>query len=186
MGLLNQTQQQYHEGGDFGGYQFITLKDIINNFMLSYVGEDKIISCIQGQIHNIVIDMRKKSKTYMQWQSFDLSEKNRLAVLVPKGCANAYLTLKKKTWILYFHSQFYKKGFEKSIKYNDPKTLPLKSSLYPHKDQISLSFLFKIFSQESWKVFFFILELFPIVSFLFLDKFKFFPVTVPSIVCTVL
>lgn len=47
MGLLNQTQQQYHEGGDFGGYQFITLKDIINNFMLSYVGEDKIISKIK-------------------------------------------------------------------------------------------------------------------------------------------
>jgi hypothetical protein len=47
MGLLNQTQQQYHEGGDFGGYQFITLKDIINNFMLSYVGEDKIIAKIK-------------------------------------------------------------------------------------------------------------------------------------------
>jgi len=47
MGLLNQTQQQYYEGGDFGGYQFITLKDIINNFMLSYVGEDKIIAKIK-------------------------------------------------------------------------------------------------------------------------------------------
>ena len=33
-------------------------------------GEDKIISCIQGQIHNIVIDMRKKSKTFMKWKSF--------------------------------------------------------------------------------------------------------------------
>lgn len=83
--------------------------------------EDKIITCIQGKIHNIVIDMRKKSKTYMQWKSFSLSENNRLALLVPKGCANAYLTLKKKTWVLYFHSQFYKKGFEGSIKYNDPK-----------------------------------------------------------------
>lgn len=83
-------------------------------------GEDKIITCIQGKIHNIVIDMRKKSKTYMQWKSFSLSENNKLALLVPKGCANAYLTLKKKTWILYFHSQFYKKGFEKAIKYNDP------------------------------------------------------------------
>lgn len=84
-------------------------------------GEDKIITCIQGEIHNIVIDMRKKSKTFMQWKSFSLSEKNRFGLLVPKGCANAYLTLKKKTWILYFHSQFYNKGFEKNIKYNDPK-----------------------------------------------------------------
>ena len=84
-------------------------------------GEDKIITCVQGEIHNIVIDMREKSKTYRKWQSFRLSEKNRLGLLVPKGCANAYLTLKKKTWVLYFHSQFYKPGFEKSIKYNDPK-----------------------------------------------------------------
>ena len=100
-------------------------------------GEDKIITCIQGQIHNIVIDMRKKSKTYMKWQSFDLSEKNRLAVLVPKGCANAYLTLKKKTWVLYFHSQFYKKGFEKSIRYNDPKfnfNWPYKVKVISKKD----------------------------------------------------
>ena len=59
-------------------------------------GEDKIISCIQGEIHNIVIDMRKNSKTFMKWQSFRLSETNRFGLLVPKGCANAYLTLKKK------------------------------------------------------------------------------------------
>ena len=84
-------------------------------------GEDKIITCIQGEIHNIVIDMREGSKTFQKWQSFRLSEKNKLGLLVPKGCANAYLTLKKKTWVLYFHSQFYKSGYEKSIKYNDPK-----------------------------------------------------------------
>ena len=57
----------------------------------------------------------------MQWKSFSLSENNRLSLLVPKGCANAYLTLKKKKNLgLYFHSQFYKKGFERAIKYNDP------------------------------------------------------------------
>ena len=84
-------------------------------------GEDKIISCVQGEIHNIVIDMREDSKTFKNWQSFCLSEKNRLGLLVPKGCANAYLTLKKKTWVLYFHSQFYKPGYEESLKYDDPK-----------------------------------------------------------------
>ena len=84
-------------------------------------GEDKIITCVQGEIHNIVIDMREDSKTYRKWESFRLNEENRLGLLVPKGCANAYLTLKKKTWVLYFHSQFYKPGYEKSIKYNDPK-----------------------------------------------------------------
>jgi len=105
--------------------------------------EDKIITCIKGEAHNIVIDMRKKSKTYMLWQSFRLSEINRLGLLVPKGCANAYLTLEKKTWILYFHSQFYKPGFEKSINYNDPKfkfDWPKKIKVISKKDN-SIKFL---------------------------------------------
>ena len=44
MGLLNQTQQEYYDSNDYGGYQFISLDDIISQFMFVYVGEDKIIS----------------------------------------------------------------------------------------------------------------------------------------------
>jgi dTDP-4-dehydrorhamnose 3,5-epimerase len=107
------------------------------HYQESPYGEDKIITCMKGQIHNIVIDMRKRSKTFMQWQSFDLTETNRLALLVPKGCANAYLTLKKITWVLYFHSQFFKPGFEKSIKYDDPRfnfNWPNKVKVISNKD----------------------------------------------------
>ena len=43
MALLNNTPQQYYDNEIFGGYQFVSLKDIINQFMLIYVGEDKII-----------------------------------------------------------------------------------------------------------------------------------------------
>jgi hypothetical protein len=44
MALLNQTSQAYYNGNDYGGYQFVSLTDIINQFMFVYVGEDKIIS----------------------------------------------------------------------------------------------------------------------------------------------
>ena len=51
MGLLDQTQEQYYtpwlNNEDLGGYQFVTIKDVINNFMVAYVGEDKIISKIK-------------------------------------------------------------------------------------------------------------------------------------------
>ncbi len=56
MALINQTNEQYYEGPDgvwnsldedYGNYQFISLKDIINNFIISYVGEGKIISKIK-------------------------------------------------------------------------------------------------------------------------------------------
>ena len=43
MGLLNSSQQEYYNGNDFSDYQFVSLTDIINQFMLIYVGEDKII-----------------------------------------------------------------------------------------------------------------------------------------------
>ena len=47
MGLLDTTQQAYYDGNDFGNYQFTSLDDIINQFMVAYVGEDKIISKIK-------------------------------------------------------------------------------------------------------------------------------------------
>lgn len=47
MGLFNGTQEQYYTGNDHGGYQFVSIDDLINNFIIAYVGEDKIISKIK-------------------------------------------------------------------------------------------------------------------------------------------
>ncbi len=47
MGLLKETEYSYYNGNDFGGYQFISLDHIINNFMIAYVGEGKIIPKIK-------------------------------------------------------------------------------------------------------------------------------------------
>ena len=45
MGLLDDTtQKQYYQGSDYGGYQFVSLDDVITQFQIMYVGEDKIIS----------------------------------------------------------------------------------------------------------------------------------------------
>ena len=45
MGLLdNTTQQAYYQGDNLGSYQFVSLEDIINQFMIVYIGEDKVIS----------------------------------------------------------------------------------------------------------------------------------------------
>tara|TARA_R100000654_G_scaffold15673_2_gene33328 strand:- start:10152 stop:11633 length:1482 start_codon:yes stop_codon:yes gene_type:complete len=44
MALLNNTQREYYQGSDYGNYQFTSLKDIINQFMVVYVGEGKAIS----------------------------------------------------------------------------------------------------------------------------------------------
>jgi dTDP-4-dehydrorhamnose 3,5-epimerase len=82
--------------------------------------ENKLLSCVKGAIYDIVADVRKGSETYLKWQSFQLSEENRLGLYVPVGCANAYLTLNDNTWIFYCHSEFYAPGAEGGIRYNDP------------------------------------------------------------------
>lgn len=83
-------------------------------------GEDKILSCIKGAIFDVVVDLREDSDAYLKWVSFELTEENRLSLYVPKGCANAYLTLKDNTWIFYYHSEFYTPQAEGAIRYNDP------------------------------------------------------------------
>lgn len=47
MALLTQTPEQYYNGSEFGGYQYITLADLINNFIIAYVGDDKIINTVK-------------------------------------------------------------------------------------------------------------------------------------------
>ena len=97
-------------------------KHTLRGFHFQYppYGENKVISCIKGSIYDIVVDMRKESKTYLQWESFNLTEENKLGLYVPGQCANAYLTLLDNTWILYYHSEFYTPGSEGGIRYNDP------------------------------------------------------------------
>ena len=42
MGLLDKTIPQYYQGNDFGNYQFVSLEDIINQFITVYVGDQKL------------------------------------------------------------------------------------------------------------------------------------------------
>tara|TARA_R100000773_G_C4208378_1_gene108578 strand:+ start:320 stop:1231 length:912 start_codon:yes stop_codon:yes gene_type:complete len=66
MGLLTQTTQAYYTAtSDYGSYQFITLSDIVNNFMIAYVGENKIISKIKKS------DVLFHTKRGIQELSFD-------------------------------------------------------------------------------------------------------------------
>jgi hypothetical protein len=75
MGLLTETNEQYYEGPDeiwnsldenYGGYQFISIKDIINNFIIAYVGEEKIISKLKRT------DVAFHAQRGIQELSFDL------------------------------------------------------------------------------------------------------------------
>jgi len=66
MGLLDgTTHQQYYQGNDYGNYQFTSLDDIITQFQIAYVGEDKIISKIKR------VDIAFHAQRALQELSFD-------------------------------------------------------------------------------------------------------------------
>ncbi len=80
MGLLdNKTQGEYYQGNDHGGYQFTSLADIINQFMVVYVGENKIIPKASK------IDVAFHAQRALQELSFDTlkSIKSQEIVLPP-------------------------------------------------------------------------------------------------------
>ena len=80
-----------------------------------------MITLLKGSIYDIVVDLRVKSKTYLKWQFFNLDEKNIHSIILPKGCANAFLTLKNDTIISYLTSSNHNLRLEKGLRYHDPK-----------------------------------------------------------------
>tara|TARA_Y100001970_G_C14145751_1_gene809723 strand:- start:144 stop:683 length:540 start_codon:yes stop_codon:yes gene_type:complete len=90
------------------------------HYQINPHSEGKTMSCLQGAMYDIIVDLRPESKTYLQWISVELSSKNRLSLHIPPGCANSFLTLENDTLIQYYCSNYYNPKFEKGIRYNDP------------------------------------------------------------------
>jgi len=72
--------------------------------------EHKIISCVSGSLFNVLIDMRKKSKTYKKIFRYNLTSLDNKFLYLPAGCANCFLTLENNTKILYYMEDYYKKN----------------------------------------------------------------------------
>jgi dTDP-4-dehydrorhamnose 3,5-epimerase len=94
--------------------------------------EGKTLSCLKGSIFDIILDLREESPTYMQWESFELSDKNRNSIFIPPGCANAFLTLSENCLIHYYCSKSYNPDAEKGIRYNDPSF----NFIWPRKPEV--------------------------------------------------
>ena len=85
----------------------------------------KFVSVVKGRGLDYVIDLRKESPTYLKWEEIELSEENALAVLVPAGMGNAFLTLEDNTMQFFAIDRNGKDGHSKQINYKD-KAIGLK------------------------------------------------------------
>lgn len=82
--------------------------------------ETKIITCIQGEILDVVIDIRKGSPTFLQWHSELLSAENQTSLYVPDGFAHGFQTMTENCQLLYLHSNVYTPKAEGALNALDP------------------------------------------------------------------
>jgi dTDP-4-dehydrorhamnose 3,5-epimerase len=82
--------------------------------------EAKLVKCISGKVHDIVIDLRKDSKTFLKSYVLELDSSKLNMILIPEGFAHGFQTLTDNCMMLYLHSNFYHSNFERGIRYNDP------------------------------------------------------------------
>jgi dTDP-4-dehydrorhamnose 3,5-epimerase len=104
----------------------------------------KFIQCLYGELYFVVVDMRKDSPTYLNWESFAVNDRNRKQILVPAGCANGHLCLSEKCIFSYKQSQYYD-GSEKqfTVRWDDPKLniyWPIRNPILSNRDS-SVHFL---------------------------------------------
>lgn len=82
--------------------------------------EVKMIRCTRGAVYDVIIDLRKNSPTYKQWFGIELTEDNYKMLYIPEDFAHGYLTLKNKSDVIYFVTQFYQPSSESGVRYDDP------------------------------------------------------------------
>jgi dTDP-4-dehydrorhamnose 3,5-epimerase len=82
--------------------------------------ESKVVRCVSGAIHDVIVDLREGSDTCLQWIGVDLSAANRRALYVPEGFAHGFLTLEPDTEVLYQMGEFYVAEAARGFRWNDP------------------------------------------------------------------
>lgn len=82
--------------------------------------QTKIVGVTQGAVMDVVVDLRKDSPTYLQHYKIILQNPGDL-LLVPKGFAHGYLSLKDDTLFYYFVDAYYAPDSEKGVLFNDPE-----------------------------------------------------------------
>jgi dTDP-4-dehydrorhamnose 3,5-epimerase len=108
------------------------------HFQYPPFSEVKLIRCIKGAIWDVIVDIRKDSKTYGEWYAAKLSDDNRAMMYVPKGFAHGFISLTDESEILYLVSSEYNSDSEGTLKWDDQFhqiTWPIKPQIISEKDQ---------------------------------------------------
>jgi len=90
------------------------------HFQKDEFAQAKLVRVVKGKVLDVVVDLRKDSKTYGKHFSIELSESNNLQLFVPRGFAHGFVTLSEEAIFAYKCDNYYHAPSEGGIIYIDP------------------------------------------------------------------
>lgn len=91
------------------------------HYQTDEMAQAKLVRVIQGEVLDVVVDIRPDSATYGKSFSIILNDKNKSQLLVPRGFAHGYAVLSETALFFYKCDNYYSKAHEGGILYNDPE-----------------------------------------------------------------
>jgi dTDP-4-dehydrorhamnose 3,5-epimerase len=82
--------------------------------------ENKFVSCTQGGIYDVILDLRPASPSFKRWQAFTLTPENLQILFIPAGCAHGFITTADSTLVHYDISAFYVPDAARGVRFDDP------------------------------------------------------------------
>jgi dTDP-4-dehydrorhamnose 3,5-epimerase len=83
-------------------------------------GVAKLVRCARGKILDVIVDLRRGSPTYGEWEGFQLDEETMRVLYVPVGFAHGFCVLSDVADVIYKQSAYYDPAIERGIAWNDP------------------------------------------------------------------
>ena len=83
-------------------------------------GAAKLVRCGRGSIYDVLVDLRKGSPSYGQWEGFELTDENFHMLYCPIGFAHGFCVLSDVADVFYKQSNYYADETERGISYRDP------------------------------------------------------------------
>jgi dTDP-4-dehydrorhamnose 3,5-epimerase len=83
-------------------------------------GLAKLVRCARGAILDVVVDIRRGSPTFGEWEAFELTDENFHQIYCPIGFAHGFCVLSEQADVMYKQTAYYDDALERGISYNDP------------------------------------------------------------------
>lgn len=99
--------------------------------------EVKLVSCGQGKIFDVIVDLRPDSPTYRQWFGQELAGDGHTLMYVPRGFAHGFLTLEDNSTVHYHISDYFAPDSARGLRWDDPALAiqwPCKPALMSERD----------------------------------------------------